>query len=63
MGNQTERAKIYKEAQKILAEDLPFIPIVGYASYDANSINFKNLPIDGSGKWGWREYTFTEKVK
>ena len=63
VGNKEERAAIYKEAQKILAEDLPFIPIVGFASYDANSVNFKNLPIDGTGKWGWQEYTFTEKVK
>ncbi|MEL3913633.1 ABC transporter substrate-binding protein [Treponema pedis] len=63
VGDKKERAAIYKEAQKILAEDLPFIPVVGFASYDVNSIKFKNLPIDGTGKWGWQEYTFTEKVK
>ena len=28
-----------------------------------HTLPFKNLPIDGTGKWGWQEYTFTEKVK
>ena len=59
-GDTNERARLYKEAQAILAEDLPFIPIVSYAAYDANAANVINLPIDGSGKWGWAEYTFTD---
>lgn len=62
-GDQAERARLYKEAQKILSEDLPYIPIVAFAGYDANNDNFINLPIDGEGKWGWAEFTFTEKVK
>lgn len=62
-GVQEERARLYKEAQSILAEDLPYIPIVAFAGYDAHSANFINLPIDGAGKWGWSEYTFTEVVK
>lgn len=59
--NQEERAVIYKEAQSLLARDLPFFPIVSDAFYDANNARFINLPIDGAGKWGWQEYTFTEK--
>lgn len=59
-GDQDERARLYKAAQAMLAEDLPFVPIVAYAAYDANSANFVNLPIDGAGKWGWAEYTFTD---
>ncbi|MCF6460639.1 ABC transporter substrate-binding protein [Clostridium sp. Cult3] len=59
-GNQDERAKYYKKAQAILAEELPYIPIVAYAGYDANNDRFINLPIDGEGKWGWSEYTFTD---
>lgn len=59
-GNMEERARLYKEAQAMLAEDLPFIPIVSYAAYDANAAHVINLPIDGSGKWGWQEYTFTD---
>lgn len=59
-GDKEERKEIYKKAQAILAEELPFIPIVTYAAYDANKANVTNLPIDGSGKWGWQEYTFTE---
>ncbi|MEA4811472.1 MAG: ABC transporter substrate-binding protein [Anaerolineaceae bacterium] len=63
VGDQAERASLYKEAQKILAEDVPYIPIVGYAAYEAFSANFTNMPIEGAGKWGWQEYTYTEKVK
>lgn len=62
-GDQAKRAKLYKEAQKILAADVPYIPIVGYAAYEAFSADFINLPIEGTGKWGWQEYTYTEKVK
>lgn len=59
-GDTAERAKLYKQAQAMLAEDLPFIPIVSYAAYDSNAAHVINLPIDGSGKWGWSEYTFTD---
>ncbi len=59
-GDQAERAEYYKKAQAILAEDLPYLPIVAFASYDANNDKFINLPIDGAGKWGWQEYTFTD---
>ncbi|OZV13324.1 peptide ABC transporter substrate-binding protein [Tissierella sp. P1] len=59
-GDQAKRAEYYKKAQAILAEDLPYIPIVAFAGYDANNVQFINLPIDGAGKWGWAEYTFTD---
>ncbi len=60
IGDQEVRAELYKEAQAMLAEDLPYIPIVAYAAYDANNDDWINLPIDGAGKWGWQEYTFTD---
>lgn len=59
-GDKEERAKHYKEAQKVLAEELPYLPIVTFAGYDANNSRFVNLPIDGVGKWGWAEFTFTD---
>ena len=59
-GDQAERAKYYKEAQSILAEELPYVPVVTFAGYDANNSKFINLPIDGVGKWGWAEYTFVD---
>lgn len=59
-GDQEKRAELYKEAQAILAEDLPYVPIVTFAGYDANNARFKNLPIEGAGKWGWAEFTFTD---
>ena len=58
-----KRADLYKQAQKILADDAVFIPVIEFASYDANSKRYINLPIDGEGKWGWAEFTFTEMVK
>lgn len=61
-GIKEERAKLYKEAQKLLSEDLPYLPLVAYAGYDANNTRVINLPIDGAGKWGWQEYTFTDIV-
>lgn len=63
VGEESERAPLYKEAQAILAEDLPYLPIVEFAGYDANNARFVNLPIEGEGKWGWSEYTFTELKK
>ena len=59
-GDQATRAALYKDAQAMLAKDLPFVPIVSYAAYDANRANVVNLPIDGAGKWGWAEYTFAD---
>lgn len=59
-GDMEKRKAIYKEAQAIMADELPVIPIVTYAAYDANAARVTNLPIDGTGKWGWQEYTFTD---
>lgn len=59
-GDQAMRAQYYKEAQALLAKDLPYVPIVAYAGYDANNADYVNLPIDGAGKWGWAEYTYTD---
>lgn len=61
-SNQDERAKYYKEAQKILAEELPYFNIVSFAGPEANSTNFVNLPYDGADKWAWANYSHTEKV-
>lgn len=60
---QSERTQYYRDAQKILAADLPYMPLVGVASPEAYWDDFVNMPIDGTGKWGWDEYTFTDKVK
>lgn len=63
VSDESERAPYYKEAQKILAEDLPYVNIVSFAGPEANSTRFKNLPYDGQGKWGWADYSHTELVK
>lgn len=57
--DEAKRAKAYHQAQAVLAEDLPYIPIVNYAAYDASAAYLLNLPIDGAGEWGWSEYTYT----
>jgi len=61
-GVTEERAAYFKAAQKILADELPYVNILAYASYDAHGANVINLPIDGAGQWGWNEYTYTEFV-
>jgi len=63
IGDQQQRADIFHQIQAILAVELPILPLVNYAAYEAHRSNLKNLPIDGAGKWGWQEYTFTEFVK
>ncbi|MDO4799384.1 MAG: ABC transporter substrate-binding protein [Bacillota bacterium] len=62
-GDQAKRAVLYKEAQKLLIRDLPAINVVGWAGYEASRSDLVNLPIDGTGKWGWAEYTFTHYIE
>lgn len=62
-SDETERAEYYKEIQKILAEELPYLNIVSFAGPEVNSTRFENLPYDGQGKWGWADYSHVELVK
>lgn len=57
--NTEKRAELYKKAQKIVLDNMVVINMVGYAAYEASRSDVMNLPIDGTGKWGWNEYTFT----
>ena len=59
-SDQAARGELYKQAQKIMSEELPYVPVVAFGAYDAYSARFKNLPNDGAGKWGWNEFTYTE---
>lgn len=54
-----KRAEYYKEAQVYLIDDMPAINVLAWAGYTASRSDLYNLPIDGAGKWGWNEYTFT----
>lgn len=58
-SDQAKRAELYRQAQAILVRDVPAINVLGYANYEAARADVANLPIDGAGKWGWNEYTFT----
>lgn len=58
-SDQEKRAELYKEAQALLVRDLPAINVLAFENYEAASAKLKNLPIDGTGQWGWAEYTFT----
>lgn len=51
-----KRAELYKEAQKLIVEELPAVNVVGYASYTVAPANVKNLPEDGAGQWGWSDF-------
>lgn len=59
--DQDKRAAEYKEAQKILAEELPYVPIVSYVGIDAYGSQYANLPGDGAGKWGWGDFSHVTK--
>ncbi len=59
-GDQDKRAELYGKAQAILAKELPIVPIVAYASYDACGSNVSGTPNEGVGKWGWAEWTFAD---
>lgn len=62
-SDENERAGYYKEAQKILSEELPYFNIVSFAGPEVNSTRFVNLPYDGQGKWGWADYSHVEFAK
>ena len=59
-ADDAARADLYKQAQAILAQDLPYVPICAYASYDAFAAGLVNVPNDGTDKWGWAEWTYAE---
>ncbi len=57
--DQEKRGDLYKEAQALLVRDLPGINVLAYENYEAADARLRNLPIEGEGKWGWAELTFT----
>ena len=58
--DQAARTELYQQVQTILSEELPIVPIVQYAAYDAWGSNVTNTPNEGTGKWGWAEWTFAD---
>lgn len=62
-SDEAERAEYYKEVQKIVSEELPYVNIVSFAGPEVNSARFVNLPYDGQGKWGWADYSHVELAK
>ena len=62
VADQAQRAIYYRAAQRIMAEELPQIPLVNVINIEAAWDHFINLPIHGEGRWGWQEWTFTDIV-
>ncbi len=54
-GDTEKRAELYREAQKLIVEELPGINVVGYASYTVMTGNLKDMPCDGVGQWSWSD--------
>lgn len=52
-----KRAELYREAQKLIVEELPGINIVGFASYQGMSAKLHEMPIDGAGRWSWKDFS------
>ncbi len=59
-GDDAQRAELYKQAQTILSQDLPYLPLCASMSYDGYAANLINVPNDGTDKWGWQEWTYAE---
>ena len=58
--DDAKRQDLYKQAQTILSQDVPYVPLVGFTGYDAYAAELKNIPADGVDKWGWQEWTYAE---
>ena len=56
-GDTEKRAELYRAAQKILVEELPVINVVGFSSYQGMSAKLADMPIDGVGKWSWKDFS------
>ncbi len=59
-GDDAERADLYRQAQAILAEDLPYLPLATWSIYYAYAAGLVNTGSDGAGQWGKEEWTFAE---
>lgn len=57
-GDRELRRHYYWEVQRILAEELVLVPIVSFAHYEAANARLRNIPIEGTGRWGWAEWTY-----
>lgn len=56
-GDTEVRADLYRQAQKILVEELPVINVVGYASYTVMAAGLTGMPEDGVGQWSWADFS------
>ena len=59
-ADDAQRQELYKQAQAILAQDLPYLPLCNSTLYDGYAANLVNVPNDGTDKWGWEEWTYAE---
>ena len=55
--DQEKRGDYYREIQKIVVEELPYICIMDYAVYEGSNAALQNIPMDGAGQWGWAEWS------
>jgi peptide/nickel transport system substrate-binding protein len=53
------RQPLYFRIQEIMAAELPIIPVVNYASFDAQAANVRMSPVQSAGIAGWAEFSHT----
>ncbi|MDR1374649.1 MAG: ABC transporter substrate-binding protein [Treponema sp.] len=53
------RQPLYFRVQEILAAELPIIPVVNYATFDAQAANVRMAPVQCAGIAGWAEFSYT----
>lgn len=58
-GDTAKRAELYRKAQAIMTDECWAINVLAYAGYNVHRADLMNTPADGTGKWGWSEYTYT----
>ena len=60
-GDVSKRAETYKAVQKILATELPAVPILGYSTKNVYNTAFKHMPCNGQGMWSWGDFSHVGK--
>ncbi len=59
-ADDDKRAELYRQAQTILSQDLPYVNIVSALYNDAYAAGLINTGADGAGKWAGVEWTYAE---
>ena len=63
VSDTERRAYYYRAAQALMAEHLVHVPLTAFAAYQASNARLRNLPLEGTGRWGVAEFTYAYFVE